>query len=312
VQAAGLYGQLQEAQVVNPADGRKGGALEGLLDREATGRIPNTLLFVILPQLGDFDTFEYAEQLAAVEPELAEAGVALRVVAIGDVGASRRFCSVTGLSPEKLRVDPAASLHRALGLHAGPGWSLPAALGARRAAAEAWLNYMAMCAGISAPGTLAEIARGYLGDRAAPERLAADATVVAGPVEVQGTRRWKIGPLGAELWWARDEGYQRPVELATVRLRAMAEALGNWNEYVTDESHLAMRGATFLLKKAPDSGEDAWEAVYEWRSPGVLTYSETMPRPLSFLEPYIGELALNPLRLGDRSAAGARSPTRST
>ena len=38
-----------------------------------------------------------------------------------------------------------------------------------------------MCAGIGAPGTLAEILRGYLGDRSAPERLAPDAVVRAGP-----------------------------------------------------------------------------------------------------------------------------------
>lgn len=293
---------------MNPAEGITQGALAGLLEGgSADSGGPRALLLVLLPQLGDFDTFEYAEQLAAVEDELTAAGVALRVIAIGDAGAGQRFCTVTGLSLDALRVDPAAKLHAALGLHAGPGWSLPAALGARRPTAEAWLNYMAMCAGISAPGTLAEIARGYVGDRSAPERLAPDSKVVAGPVQVEGTQRWRIGPVGADLWWAAEEGYQRPVELATVRLRAMVEALSNWGEYVTDDSHLAMRGATFLLERASGAGEDGWEVAYEWRSRGVLTYSETMPRPLSFLQPYIGQLALNPLRLGDKaSSAGAQ------
>jgi hypothetical protein len=42
------------------------------------------------------------------------------------------------------------------------------------------------------------------------------------------------------------------------------------------------------------------KTVYEWRTPGVLTYSETMSRPLSFLAPYIGAAkANNPLGLGD-------------
>ena len=49
--------------------------------------------------------------------------------------------------------------------------------------------------------------------------------------------------------------------------------------------------------------------LYEYRHRGVLTYSETMPRPLAFLAPYIGEgLARNPLALGDPSAGDASAP----
>ena len=38
-----------------------------------------------------------------------------------------------------------------------------------RPVGDAWLNYLLMCAGIGAPGTLPEIARGYFTTRA-PER----------------------------------------------------------------------------------------------------------------------------------------------
>ena len=114
-----------------------------------------------------------------------------------------------------------------------------------------------------------------------------------------GTQKWRIGGLGADLWWSGSEGYQRPVELATVRLRSMAEVLGNWSEYVSSPEHLAVRGATFVFEMTSSEQGGAWELAYEWRDRGVLTYSETMARPLSFLEPYIGPRALNPLGLGD-------------
>ena len=37
------------------------------------------------------------------------------------------------------------------------------------------------------------------------------------------------------------------MELATVRLRAMVEVLGNWDAYVSDARYVDCRGATYLL-----------------------------------------------------------------
>lgn len=90
------------------------------------------------------------------------------------------------------------------------------------------------------------------------------------------------------------------MELATVRLRNMVEVLSHWDEYVTEPTAIAQRGATYIF-------DDTGRTLYEYRHRGVLTYSETMPRPLTFLAPYIGEdLAANPLGLPDqRRAAGA-------
>eukprot|EP00854_Cymbomonas_tetramitiformis_P019155 gene19155-22900_t len=281
--ALDVFKCLQSAPVVNPSDGNAAPALEGL---------GPCALVVVLPQLGDFDSAEYAELLAAVGADLEDASIDLRVIGIGNSGAAARFAQFTGLPLEVLRVDPDAALHRALELYAGPGIALPDFVPEKlRPAVGAWVNYMAMCAGIGAPGTLAEILRGYLGDKTAPERLTDDACVRMGPVLITGTRAWKVGPLGADLWWKEESGYQRPVELATVRLRNMVEVLGNFGEYVDDQAHLAQRGGTFLL-------EDG-EVAYEYRDRGVLTYSKTMRRPLSFLEPYIGARARNPLGLGD-------------
>lgn len=190
---------------------------------------------------GDFDSAEYAEQLAAVTDDLAAADIGLRFVGIGETGAAERFARFNSLPIECLRVDPSGNTHAQLDLHAGPNWDVPGWLAnvlpsdaAVQARARAWLNYMAMCAGLGSRGTLREILRGYIGDKNAPERLAPDSVVEAGPIRIMGTRRVKLfGPIEYDQSWKDERGYQRPVELATVRLRVMVEVLANWREYVT-------------------------------------------------------------------------------
>jgi len=317
--------QLQSARVLDPRTSSLVSPLDGL-----TGRS----LVVLLPQLGEFDSAEMCEQLVAVESQLVDSQIDLRVVGIGDVAAAQRFSSFTGLPLDNLRVDPEGSVHRALGLHDGPGWHMPEFVsdglltfllntlpgGAPkdptqlRPVGDAWLNYLAMCAGIGAPGTLAEIFRGYIGDRSAPERLASDAVVTAGPVVIgPGVGPVKLGALLSYTnWWADERGYQRPVELATVRLRNMVEVLTKWETYVTNPAAIAQRGATYLIDVSGGDARDGEAAssaspslLYEYAHRGVLTYSETMERPLTFLGPYIGEAsARNPMGLGDyRDAA---------
>jgi hypothetical protein len=41
-----------------------------------------------------------------------------------------------------------------------------------RVVAKSWLNYLAMCAGIGAPGTLREILQGYFGDMTGQDNFA--------------------------------------------------------------------------------------------------------------------------------------------
>ena len=225
---------IRDASVIDTS-GRVASPLEGANSRT---------LVVVLPQLGEFDSAEYCEQLVAVDDALARAEIELRVVGIGDEKAAQKFCDFSGLDPAKLRLDPDAKLHNTLGLHEGPQWTTPDVVpdgvlelllsslpgGAPsdptmlRPWFDAWLNYLAMCAGIAAPGTLPEIARGYFGDRTSPERLAADGVVKAGFVTIgPGVGPVKIGPLEYTNGWAEERGYLRPVELATVRLRNMAE-----------------------------------------------------------------------------------------
>ena len=189
-------------------------------------------LVVLLSQLGDFDSLEYAQALAAALPTLRTAGIRPLAIGIGDAAGADRFCAFTGFPRDLLRVEPEPRLHRALGLYAGlevPG--------------GAWPALLLMCAGVGSPGTLAEVARGYTGDRSAP---------------------------------------QRPFELATVRLRNMVEVLGHWRTYVPRDDFLTQRGGTWLLER-----DDS--LLYSFQDRGLLGFSATMARPLSFLDPWLLE-----------------------
>uniref|UniRef100_A0A7S3QH17 Uncharacterized protein n=1 Tax=Chaetoceros debilis TaxID=122233 RepID=A0A7S3QH17_9STRA len=295
-------------------------------------------MVVVMPQLGDFDSAEYAEMLAAVEDDLKLANISLRIIGIGDTASAVKFCNFAGLDMNALRIDPMGELHQSLQLHAGPNWDVPSFIPEgvldwfsdyvgvteekyedrdTNAITRSWLNYMAMCAGISSPDTLPEIFRGYVGDKNAPERIRQDEVVTVPSlggddnddseekepfIAITGTKDVKLGPFNYQQLWKDESGYQRPVELATVRLRVMVEVLSNFGEYVPDQRFLDVRGATYLFRQNNENedgdGHDL-SLVYAHVDTGVLSYSKTMARPLSFLEPYIGKKALNPLGLGD-------------
>ena len=108
---------LKSATVLNPSTGTTTPVLDGL----ATSRN----VVVLLPQVGEFDSYEFCEQLTAVADDLKAAGLGLRVVGVGDADAGKRFEAFVGLPEGVLRVEPEAAVHRELGLHRGPGWSWP-------------------------------------------------------------------------------------------------------------------------------------------------------------------------------------------
>ena len=218
-------------------------------------------LVVVLGQLGDFDSLEYAQALVPVLPQLESAGIALLAIGLGNEAGRQRFCAYTGFPPERLLVDAEPQLHRALGLYAG-----------LRQVGGPWPNLLLMCAGIGSPGTLAEVLRGYTGDRSAPQRIADDAWIQLGP----------LPPIrGSFFARAGGSGFLRPFELATVRLQNMVEVLSQWRTYVPRNDDLTQRGGTFLLD-ADNS------LLYRHRDRGILGFSATMARPLSFLDPWLG------------------------
>ncbi len=219
--------------------------LQRLALRPATGPGRRRLV-LLLSQLGDFDSLEYAQALVPLLPRLQAAGIEVIAIGIGDEAGRQRFCGFTGFPAERLQVEATPELHRALGLY--PGLTTPGG---------AWPALLLMCAGIGSPGTLAEVLRGYTGDRRAPQRLDSPLFALAG-----------------------GEGFQRPFELATVRLRNMLEVLGHWRTYVPRDDFMTQRGGTYLLES-----DDT--VLYSHHDRGILGFSETMARPLSFLDPYL-------------------------
>lgn len=250
------YSLLQQTQRQRVSDGQQLGVLAGCdwADR---------VLVLVLPQLGDFDSLEYAWWVQRAAAQLQAAKIAVRAVGIGDRAAGEQFCAYTQFPAEQLLVDPTAELHRALGLYPGLALKVPGF----SAGQNAWFNLLLMCAGIGSPGTLAEVLRGYRGDRRAPQLIADDETVKAA----------FLPPLtGATFHLAGGKGFQRPFELATLRLRNMAEVLGRWRTYVPDPAYLTQRGGTFYFDRAG-------QLLYEHRDRGILGFATDMSNPLAFL-----------------------------
>lgn len=220
-------------------------------------------LVIVLPQLGDFDSLEYAWWLQRDAEKLAAQGIVIRAIGIGDRASGQQFCNYTGFPAEALFVDPQAELHHQLGLYRGLSLSFPLL----SPALTAWLNLMLMCAGIGSPGTLAEVLRGYWGDRQAPQLIGDQEVIHARPLPPFKGSFFKL---------AGGQGFQRPFELATLRLRNMAEVLSHWSTYVPNPTYLTQRGGTFLF-------DAQGNLRYEHRDRGILGFAAQMNCPLAFL-----------------------------
>lgn len=228
----------------------------------ATTALGHPHLIVILSQLGDFDTLEYAWWLQKDRELLGD--IEVIAVGIGDRPSGQKFCDYTGFSPDKLFVDPTASLHQKLSLYRGLTWRIPGL----KPGQQAWINLMLMCAGIGSPGTLKEVLRGYRGDKNAPQLFAAEEIIKAPPLPaLKGKFFEAVG----------GKGFQRPLELATLRLRNMGEVLGHWSTYVPDASLMTQRGGTFLFDRDGT-------LIYQHLDRNILGFAANMSRPLSFLE----------------------------
>ncbi|NCQ94633.1 MAG: hypothetical protein EWV75_16845 [Microcystis wesenbergii Mw_QC_S_20081001_S30D] len=221
------------------------------------------LLILVWPQLGDFDSLEYAWWLEKEAALWQNAGITIRAIGIGDRNSGLKFSEYTKFRQDWLFVDPKAELHDLLGLYRGLSVKLPRFSPGQ----NAWLNLILMCAGVGSPGTLAEVLRGYLGDRKAPQLIAEEETIQARPLPAFRGSLFNL---------AGGQGFQRPFELATLRLRNMGQVLGNWSTYVPDSSYLTQRGGTFLF-------DSQGNLLYEHRDQGILGFAENMSYPLAFL-----------------------------
>jgi hypothetical protein len=92
------YSVLSQAQLLRVSDGETVGLFEA-------GKSDRPLLILIWPQLGDFDTLEYAWWLKREQPRLAAKGIEVRAVGIGDRAAGQKFCQFTGFPSRHLFVE---------------------------------------------------------------------------------------------------------------------------------------------------------------------------------------------------------------
>ncbi len=221
-------------------------------------------LILIWPQLGDFDSLEYAWWIQREWGFLQENQIGVRAIGIGDRDSGQQFCQYTGFPPAWLLIDPIAKIHRQLELYQGLSLQIPGLSSGQRA----WLNLLLMCAGIGSPGTLREVLRGYTGDRRGPQLIEPEQVVRAKP----------LPPLKGSSFDRVGRGFQRPFELATLRLGNMVEVLSHWRTYVPDPTYLTQRGGTFLFNTQG-------KLLYGHRDRGILGFAKTMSRPLSFLSP---------------------------
>ncbi|MEA5595194.1 peroxiredoxin-like family protein [Rivularia sp. UHCC 0363] len=251
-----VYSILSQTQRLRISDGEIKPVLDGCSNA-------SQLLVLIWSQLGDFDNLEYTWWLRREREKLQAKGIVIRAIGIGDRNSGIKFCNYTQFPQEWLFVDSQAEIHKNLQLYQGLNVNFPMLSTSQKA----WLNLMLMCAGIGSPGTLGEVFRGYKGDKKAPQ-LIADEEVV---------RNTPLPPIkGSFFKNAGGKGFQRPFELATLRLRNMTEVLSNWNTYVPDSAYLTQRGATFLF-------DSNGKLIYEHRDRGILGFAENMSNPLSFL-----------------------------
>jgi hypothetical protein len=252
-----VYSTLSQTQRLRVSDGEIKPVLDGFSNT-------SKLLVMIWSQLGDFDNLEYAWWLQKEKEQLLNRGITVRAIGIGNRSSGIKFCEYTGFPQEWLFVDPQAEIHTLLGLYQGLSIQFPLLSTSQKS----WLNLMLMCAGIGSPGTLKEVFRGYKGDKKAPQ-LIADEEVVKGT---------PLPPIkGSFFQTAGGKGFQRPFELATLRLRNMTEVLSNWNTYVPNSAYLTQRGGTFLF-------DSPGNLIYEHRDSGILGFAENMSNPLSFLD----------------------------
>lgn len=236
----------------------------------ADGKVKNVLeansgktLVLLWSQLGDFDNLEYAWWLKRESALLEAQRITVKAIGIGDRNSGIQFCNYTGFSPESLFIDPTAAIHRQLNLYQGLNFKIPGL----STKTNSFVNLMLMCAGIGSPGTLLEVLRGYTGDRHAPQLFANDEIIKDTPLPQMKGSFFKL---------AGGENFQRPFELATLRLRNMTEVLSNWSTYVPDASYLTQRGGTFLL--------DGEQLLYEHRDRNILGFAANMSNPLSFIK----------------------------
>lgn len=223
---------LKAYQVVPCAEEREGESVSpaSFLNTEAKEK----QILIFLSHFGDLTSWEYAQKLldnfSLLQEKAAPGGVF--VIGLGSASAGRKFCELLNFPLANLYADEDGRLYRELGFELG---FMP------DANISPYLKLLPMLAGIGSPGTIQEVLRGYVGDR--------DAKQIFGksPFDILG------------------DGYQRPFELATLRLSNMIGILPNWGELVSKDELITMQGATMVF--------EGTELLHLQKDAGILKYA---------------------------------------
>ncbi len=213
-------------------------------------------LIVLFGLLGDFDSFEYAINLNKFINNHHNKNIDIFAIAIGNEIGKYKFCKFTGFPNKNLEVVNNNKIHQELKASKG----IDIGLGG-------WINMLIMLSGINSLKTIREVIRGYTGDRNSKQIFCDEDDInLFNLIKFSGILFKK----------SCGDGYLRPFELATYRLKNMFEILQNWNDYILENKYLPQRGATFLLN-------DKDQIIYKYFSNDVLGYSSKMENPLFFL-----------------------------
>lgn len=210
-------------------------------------------VLALLTHFGDFNAWEYAQQLKYDLPVLEGAGASLVVVGIGNATQARRFAELLDLpSGMRLYADTQGAAAVALGCSRGFGGGVPV---------TGYIKLLPMLLGIGSPGTLEAVLRGYRGDASA-RRDWVDAALAQGSAQ----RRFPEG-LGEKDWDYLGGQGLRPLELATLRLQNMVDGIiAHWSELSpTDDQLLVQQGGTAVFR--------ARSPKYVYRDAGILTFT---------------------------------------
>ena len=214
-------------------------------------------LLIFMGLLGDFDSIEYAINLAKfIKNKRYSKELDVFIVAIGKEGGKDKFCKFTGFSKKNLRTVENNDVHKLVGASEG----LNIGLGG-------WINMFLMLSGIGSPNTLKEVLRGYTGDINSNQ-------IYNSHDQINIFNLFKFSGKAFDKTFGGN--YLRPFELATFRLKNMIEIIQNWNDYILDTEFLTQRVSTFLIN-------DQNEIIYKYISTDILNYSEKMSRPIDFL-----------------------------
>eukprot|EP00775_Hariotina_reticulata_P002965 gene2965-3250_t len=196
----------------------------------------NVVVIPFLTHFADLSSWEYGQKLIQkVLPSMEEQGIQVITVGLGSAENARLFASTLGYPLEHLYADPSGSCYRALQF--SPGFAPGANI-------NPYLKLLPMLAGIGSPGTLQEVIRGYLGDRSAGPVFGGSS-----PFDILGT------------------GYQRPFELATLRLFNMVGILPKWGELSPPDAELLVQQGGTLVFKDKD-------VCFRHDDSGILKYTD--------------------------------------